>query len=79
MKIDEMVRSKFVCPKCKTGDATTKRFSATGTGFSKFFDIQHNQFITVSCTNCGYTEMYNPEVMEKKSNISNVLDFIFGG
>ncbi len=29
----------------------------TGTGFSKMFDIQHNQFLVVYCANCGYSKI----------------------
>ncbi|QRV17313.1 hypothetical protein JMJ58_11680 [Haloterrigena salifodinae] len=32
--------------------------SASGTGLSKLFDIQNRQFMVVSCTNCGYSELY---------------------
>jgi predicted nucleic-acid-binding Zn-ribbon protein len=31
------------------------------------------------CTNCGYTEMYNPKIFEQTSHAANVLDVLFGG
>jgi uncharacterized protein len=62
------------CIKCGSKDAKTKEVAMTGTGLSKMFDIQHNQFIVVYCTNCGYSEFYN----KKSSAGSNVLDFFFG-
>ncbi|MEQ7053790.1 zinc ribbon domain-containing protein [Paenibacillaceae sp. P-4] len=62
------------CIKCGSKDARTKEVAMTGTGLSKMFDIQHNQFIVVYCTNCGYSEFYN----KKSSAGSNVLDFFFG-
>ena len=63
------------CIKCGSRDAAKKEVAMTGTGLSKMFDIQHNQFIVVSCNNCGYSEFYS----KKSSTASNVLDFFFGG
>lgn len=79
MKLDEQLAAKFECAKCRSSGGEASRFAATGTGFSRFFDIQHKKFITVSCRNCGYTEIYNPRIMEKQDRISDVIDFIFGG
>ncbi|GGE67646.1 zinc ribbon domain-containing protein [Priestia taiwanensis] len=62
------------CIKCGHTEATVKEIATTGTGLSKLFDIQHNQFKVVSCKNCGYSELYN----KKSSTGSNVLDFFFG-
>lgn len=78
LEVDEQLRSRFVCSKCKSADAIVKRFAATGTGLSKMFDIQHNQFIAVSCSNCGFTEIYNPEVLEGKDRLGDFLDILFG-
>jgi predicted nucleic-acid-binding Zn-ribbon protein len=77
--IDEQLGQRFVCSKCNQHGGTTKRFSAAGTGFSKILDIQHNQFVSVSCRNCGYTEIYNPEVLEGKKHLGSILDVLFGG
>ena len=41
-------------------------------------DIQHNKFIAVSCVCCGYTEFYNPEVLERQGIGMDVLDVLFG-
>lgn len=62
------------CIKCGSKEATTKEVAMTGTGLSKMFDIQHNQFVVVSCSNCGYSEFYN----KRSSAGSNILDFFFG-
>lgn len=79
MSLDSQLASRFVCAKCQSTGAVVKRFSAAGTGLSKMFDIQHNVFITVSCRKCGFTEMYNPEILEGKDHLSNILDVLFGG
>lgn len=78
MNLDEQFATHFVCAKCQNTGAVVKRIAATGTGLSKFFDIQHNHFVAVSCSNCGYTELYNPEVYEGKRNLGSVLDILFG-
>jgi len=62
------------CIKCGSRNASTKDVAMTGTGLSKMFDIQHNQFAVVSCQNCGYSEFYKRD----SSTGSNILDLFFG-
>lgn len=62
------------CMKCGSTDAESKEVAMTGTGLSKMFDIQNNQFLVVYCKKCGYSEFYN----KKASAGSNVLDMFFG-
>lgn len=76
--IDEQIGARFVCSKCKNSHAKVRRFSAAGSGITRFIDWQHNEFISVSCDRCGFTEMYDPEVFGDKSNTIKVLDLIFG-
>ena len=77
MKLEDQFAVRFVCDKCKRSGAKVKRIAATGTGLSKLLDIQHNQFIAVSCKNCGYTEIYNPDMLEEKSHLGTILDILF--
>lgn len=69
-----MTEEKKGCLKCGGTDASTKDVAMTGTGLSKMFDLQHNQFTVISCKNCGYSEFYN----KKSSTGSNILDLFFG-
>ncbi len=62
------------CVKCGSKDAATKEVAMTGTGLSKMFDIQHNQFVVVYCKKCGYSEFYH----KQSSKSSNLLDLFFG-
>lgn len=62
------------CPKCGHRNAGTTEIAATGTGLSKLFDIQKNEFTVVYCKNCGYSEFYYRE----SSMGSNVIDLFFG-
>ena len=79
MSLEEQFASPFKCAKCQSQGAITKRIDAAGTGISKILDIEHNQFVTVSCKNCGYTAIYNPEVLEGKLTLGSILDVLFGG
>ena len=47
------------------------RVTMTGTGFSRFLNVQNRKYLTVSCTNCKYTELYKGEMKAWE----NVLDF----
>lgn len=66
-----MDRIKYRCPKCGCEHYETDNLQATGGNFAKIFDVQNKKFVTVSCTNCGYTELYK----KKSSTGMNVLDF----
>lgn len=46
------------CPKCGHEETVTDEISTTGSGLSKFFDIQNRRFTVVSCESCGYSELY---------------------
>ncbi|MBE5927745.1 MAG: DNA-binding protein [Lachnospiraceae bacterium] len=70
-----MEMKQYVCPKCGNESYESDQFQATGGNFAKIFDIQNKRFITISCTNCGYTELYknvNDEGMD-------ILDFLLNG
>ncbi|MCF7885536.1 MAG: zinc ribbon domain-containing protein [Candidatus Marinimicrobia bacterium] len=62
---------QYECPKCGGNDYETDRMRATGGGFAKIFDVQNKKFTTVTCTNCGYTELYRG----KTSSLGNIFDF----
>lgn len=69
-----MEQKQYVCVKCGNQSFESDQFQATGGNFAKIFDIQNKKFITISCTRCGYTELY-------KANSDsgwNILDFLMG-
>jgi predicted nucleic-acid-binding Zn-ribbon protein len=76
MTIDDQLAQRFSCPKCRRSGGEVKRFAATGTGLTKLMDIQHNKYIAVSCRYCGFTELYNPDMLEGKSHLGDILDLI---
>lgn len=67
-----MENSRWVCAKCGYTDYETDEFRATGGTLAKIFDVQNKKFTTVSCTQCGYTEIYK----RTTSTVENVLDFL---
>jgi len=64
----------FVCVKCGGRHYETDQFQATGGNFAKLFDIQNKKFVTVTCCDCGYTELYK----QPENSTMNVLDFFLG-
>ena len=67
-------RSSFSCTKCGHDQFEADEIRATGK-FSRFFDVQNKKFTAVSCTQCGFTEMYRGE----SSALGNILDLFAGG
>jgi uncharacterized protein len=64
-------QKQYLCPKCGGVHYQVDVMRATGGRFAKIFDIQNKKFTTVSCTRCGYTELYKGTT----STLGNVLDF----
>jgi predicted nucleic-acid-binding Zn-ribbon protein len=62
------------CPKCGHEETDVGTISTTGGGLSKMFDIQTNSFKVVSCTNCGYSELYR----DHTSGSSDIVDVFLG-
>ena len=70
-----MENRQYVCPKCGNTHYVSDQFQATGGNFAKIFDIQNKKFTTISCTQCGYTELYRTV----NSAGMDILDFLLGG
>lgn len=70
-----MEKQQYVCTKCGCHTFVHDQFQATGGNFAKLFDVQNKKFITISCTRCGYTELYRTETEDGM----NILDFFMGG
>jgi predicted nucleic-acid-binding Zn-ribbon protein len=65
----------YSCAKCLCIEYETDEFRATGGNFAKLFDVQNKKFMTVSCKQCGYTEIYKGNT----SSLGNIFDFFAGG
>lgn len=64
--------SDWKCIKCGNTEFENDQFQAIGGNFAKIFDVQNKKFITISCTKCGYTELYKTETEAGM----NILDFL---
>ena len=69
-----MDQQQYVCAKCGCRSYESDQFQATGGNFAKIFDVQNKRFITISCTRCGYTELFRAET----SAGWNILDVLMG-
>ena len=70
-----MTSIQYVCPKCGCTSYEQDQFQATGDNLTKVFNVQNKRFVTVTCTRCGYTELYRSET----SAGMNILDFLMNG
>jgi len=69
-----MRHKNWACPKCGSCDFDVDQFRATGGVLAKIFDVQNKRFLTVTCENCTYTEVYRTTT----SGLGNVFDFFTG-
>lgn len=68
-----MEKKTYNCPKCGNRQADVDEIRTTGSGFTKYFNIQNRRFTSVSCSRCGFTEFYKGR---RASGGSNILDFL---
>ena len=68
-------QQQYTCIKCGNHNFEEDQLQATGGNFSKIFDVQNKKFITISCSQCGYTELYKAHT----STGMNILDFLLNG
>ncbi len=78
-RADELLAQEFVCPRCRQTGATVQELSMSGTGISRLFDVQPYRYAFASCTNCGYTEVYNLDILDGKDDLGTFLDTLFAG
>lgn len=71
---DSNEKPRYKCPKCGNTFFESDRMQATGGNFARLFDVQNKRFVTVTCTRCGYTELYK----QVSDTGMDILDFLFG-
>jgi predicted nucleic-acid-binding Zn-ribbon protein len=76
-QVDEMLAREFACPRCQHKGAKVERLSMSGTGLSRLFEIQPYRYAFVSCTNCGYTEIFNLRILEGRDDLGTFLEVLF--
>ena len=68
-----MAKQQYTCVKCENTEYATGQIRTTGSGLSRFLNLQNQEFTTVSCNNCGYTEVYRMDAGGKIGNIFDIL------
>jgi predicted nucleic-acid-binding Zn-ribbon protein len=76
-RVEDQLAEAFVCRKCDQRGADVQQLSMSGTGVSRFLDIQPYRYAFVSCTNCGYTEVFNLKTLAGKDDLGMFLDILF--
>ena len=66
-----MKQQDFQCSKCDSTEYRNGQIRTTGSGISRFLNLQNQKFETVSCSNCGFTEIYR---VDGNGLLGNVLD-----
>jgi len=74
---DQLIAQKFVCAHCNHSHGHVEQLAMSGTGLSRFLEIQVHRYAFVSCTNCGYTEVFNLKVLEGKDDLGSFLEILF--
>lgn len=70
---EENKKMDYKCPKCSSASNKIGKIRVAGSFWSKIFNIQGQNFVTVTCAQCGYTELYKASSSGKAENI---LDFL---
>ena len=65
-----MAKQSYSCIKCKGTEYRTGELRTTGSGITRFLNIQSQKYATAACTVCGYTEMYRLD----GRGIGNIID-----
>ncbi|EGO86822.1 DNA-binding protein [Clostridium botulinum C] len=66
-----MEKKQYVCTKCGCEKYESGELKENTNNFANVLD-QHKTFITISCTKCGYTELYKYKI----KNDFNIFDFL---
>lgn len=69
-----MDKIQYVCPKCGCTSYEADEIHTTGSDLSRLLNLQNKRFTTVSCTACGYTELYKSQT----SKGMDILDILMG-
>ncbi len=65
-----MEKRQYSCIKCNGAEYRAGELRTTGSGISRFLNVQNQKYATVSCAGCGYTELFRMD----GSGIGNIVD-----
>jgi len=80
LHVEQEISAKFKCAKCGGTSAQVQKLAMTGAGIiDRMMNWQHNKYYFVTCMHCGYTEVYDEEVLKGKGKaLSDIIDLLFG-
>ena len=67
------MQQSYQCNKCDGGEYRTGELRTTGSGLTRFLNIKNQKYATVSCADCGYTEIYRQDGGGKLGNILDLF------
>ena len=76
-KAEQLLAKEFVCTHCGGQGADVENLAMSGTGISRFLEVQPYRYAFVSCTNCGFTEVYNLKTLNGKDDLGTFLEILF--
>ena len=57
----------FCCLKCRNKTAITKEITLPKSSLPDFFQLKSGRYLFLTCSLCGYTEIYDQAVYAKKT------------
>lgn len=75
--INDQLAESFVCAHCHQKGGKAQELAMSGTGLSRLLEVQPYRYTFVSCNNCGYTEIYNLNILQGRDDLSTFLDILF--
>ena len=76
-RVEDHLAQVFICGKCRQQGAHVERLAMSGTGISRLFEVQPYRYAFASCSNFGYTEVYNLRTLEGKDDLGSFLEILF--
>ena len=68
-----MNTQQYSCDKCHATEHRTGEIRTTGSGLSRFLNLQNQKFTAISCSKCGFTEPFRTDSGGALGNILDVL------
>ncbi|MFC1935842.1 zinc ribbon domain-containing protein [Chloroflexota bacterium] len=66
-------KRQYSCIKCAGTRYEAGEIRTTGSGITRYLNLQNQKFATVSCKECGYTEVYR---MSARGGIGDIFDIL---
>ena len=62
---EENLKKAFQCPKCHGKEGDVRRISISSSPLSGFIPLVSGKYLAVTCTLCGFTELYDESVYQR--------------